>query len=388
MKNSLLFFAAFAVFVLTVSGCKNNRHTGEGEFVVYRSGGKDLLSSGVIKSVTLVPLETTDKSLIGAWGQVALADNGDYYVVDQQQSVYRFDAQGRFLSSFGRRGQGPQEYERINSFSFDDAGNPIIYSGENSAAYYFTREGEFVKRVDWEINFNGAAHYQGDTHLLHTYFEKNEGEPWRLLKVDNTGEIIGRYLEQSFAAGSFFDGGMSVFSRYGDAVYLCENLNSVVYRLEEGELETAFRFDFGRYTIPEDFFSTRGDNPEQALHSLFSRALAIIIRFTRSDEYILVEAGLISGIMTSHSSATYVYGLKNKRSENWRWFEYEINSDDDNMPFLLGSTQGLNARNQLVCLVDPVALLENADRLTITNPEVLATITEDDNHVILLCDLE
>ena len=82
-----------------------------------------------LESIQLVPLETTDKSLIKRIERMVIRD-GKVYIQNDLQDVLVFDEDGKFLlSSNKRRGQGPEDYFMIMSMDVTNDGLISIYEG-------------------------------------------------------------------------------------------------------------------------------------------------------------------------------------------------------------------------------------------------------------------
>lgn len=371
-----------------IAGCKRQtmQISCEGEYVRYEASGVDLLSSGVIKKITAIPLETQRQSLIGILHQLYVADNGDYYIVTLKRysNVLRFDAHGNFLNVIGRRGRGPQEFIEIADFSFDGMGNPIVYSDLDNTAYYFSPDGKFLKSVDLGTRFLRATYDRDNDHFLYLGFNNIVGK-WRLQKVDNEGNVVQGYLENDYKVLMFGEA-TPVFSHHRDAVYLREAYNNVVYRLRGNEIEVAFRFDFGRYNIPQSFF--RKKDAIEASESLVANDFMATRRFMQNDDYILFEAMIQKADNHDTPTVIMVHGIKNKKTDSWSWFEREIDSLSPDGDLITTSIQWLSSRNEIVCLVDPSKILEYRDHPLLANPEVIAGLTNNSNHVILLCEFE
>ncbi len=70
-------------------------------------------------------------------------DDGTLYVHDgMNRTNYIFDRDGRFMKSFGRKGQGPGEIQDQKSFFL--AGQKIVVV-DTAKLHYFSRDGDFVK---------------------------------------------------------------------------------------------------------------------------------------------------------------------------------------------------------------------------------------------------
>ena len=82
-----------------------------------------------VESIQLVPLETTDESLIKRIERMVIQD-GKVYIQNHILNVLVFDENGKFLLSTSKRlGQGPDDYFRMTSMDVTDDGLISIYEG-------------------------------------------------------------------------------------------------------------------------------------------------------------------------------------------------------------------------------------------------------------------
>ena len=73
-----------------------------------------------ISSIELIPLETDSEHLVGGVTDLTIA--GDSYIVMDliNNNIFRYSADGKFLGRIGQKGNGPEEYIRINDIQYRD----------------------------------------------------------------------------------------------------------------------------------------------------------------------------------------------------------------------------------------------------------------------------
>ena len=72
-------------------------------------------------------------------------DEGCIYVLDsRQQIVKKFDPQGRYLLSFGKRGQGPGEFVHPVAIRFIPKGQLVVFELESQKYSFFDKNGQFI----------------------------------------------------------------------------------------------------------------------------------------------------------------------------------------------------------------------------------------------------
>jgi len=95
------------------------------------------------------PLEIGRMELLfGSIVSVCEDGKGDFYVLDQrEQKVLKFSPDGRRLGAFGRKGQGPGDFQSPGRIAFTPAGELAVF--EDIALVSFHKpDGAFIRRLD------------------------------------------------------------------------------------------------------------------------------------------------------------------------------------------------------------------------------------------------
>lgn len=88
--------------------------------------------------------EVTDSTLPSAYSTFCGTLNGNYYIASDRTMI--FDSEGKCLSSFDRKGNGPGEYGNYAAFCIDRAnGGWLAFTGSSPHVYYsYSASGEFL----------------------------------------------------------------------------------------------------------------------------------------------------------------------------------------------------------------------------------------------------
>jgi peptidylamidoglycolate lyase len=124
--------------------CDNNRH----QVIKTSIDGKVLLTLNYpketgqyTKEAEYVPTET------------AIADNGDIYVVDGygKDFVIRYDAQGKYISHFGGKGDAPEQLQNAHGICIDrrvkNKPTLVVTSRLQNAFKRYTMEGKYIETI-------------------------------------------------------------------------------------------------------------------------------------------------------------------------------------------------------------------------------------------------
>ena len=148
--------------------------------------------SGVVKlsevlfSHALVPLETTEESLVGEVMKI-VKENEMYYLACDWKNILMFDGDGKYRSQIDRVGPGPGEYRHV--VDFDVLGERIAVLDADKM-YFYTLEGDFVRTVALPFLGTNLKLLPEGKMLLCTSREDKA-----IAVVDSTGGEIARYLD-------------------------------------------------------------------------------------------------------------------------------------------------------------------------------------------------
>ena len=136
---------------------------------------------------------------------IAADKEGHVYVLDAKDYRVRvFDENRRFLFSFGRKGQGPGEFERAGCIDLDDSGNVYVGDPGNGRIEVFDPSGTYLRSIRMpatNIVFRVMAN--GDILLRNPSLDGGrglkEGDVPLIRVLDGDGK-----LKREFGQGIFF----------------------------------------------------------------------------------------------------------------------------------------------------------------------------------------
>ena len=146
-SNGTSAFILLSMLAMTCA-CRNSKATHAlraGDFAITKRPIGDLFRFGIIEKI-VVP-ELTDDSSIAEVSQIAFDKNGDIYVADlsSRGTVLRFDESGKYLSRYGRPGQGPGEHGSLRAFDID--GDLRVYLISDTKIIRYSQACEFEKET-------------------------------------------------------------------------------------------------------------------------------------------------------------------------------------------------------------------------------------------------
>lgn len=136
----------------------------------------------LVPEVSIGELEGPDEYLFGRIWSLAVDDDRNVYVFDEQaQHVRIFDAAGTYVRTLGRRGEGPGEFNRAEAVAVFPDGRLAVRDPGNMRVQVF--DPDTGETDEWE--YNSGNHYRAGAPL----YTDVRGRTF-LLTTDQSGEDI------------------------------------------------------------------------------------------------------------------------------------------------------------------------------------------------------
>jgi len=176
--------------------------------------GKVLLTLGK-KGVAGAGLDEFD-----APTDVAVAPNGDIFVADGHSGggtatgnarIVKFDKDGKFLKTWGRKGMGPGEFDVIHTLAFDSRGRLFVGDRQNNRIQIFDQDGTFI--AQWFQFGRPSAIFIDKNDVI--YVADSESRDGRTntgqLSLPQTGYAFNQGAQRGIRIGSANDGSVHSF---------------------------------------------------------------------------------------------------------------------------------------------------------------------------------
>jgi hypothetical protein len=151
---------------------------------------------------------------------VAVAPNGDIFVADGHSGggtatgnarVVKFDKDGKFLKSWGKKGMGPGEFDVIHTLAFDSRGRLFVGDRQNNRIQIFDQDGTFI--AQWFQFGRPSAIFIDKNDVI--YVADSESRDGRTntgqLSLPQTGYAFNQGAERGIRIGSASDGSVQYF---------------------------------------------------------------------------------------------------------------------------------------------------------------------------------
>jgi hypothetical protein len=138
---------------------------------------------------------------------VAVNSKGDIYVADEQLTeIRKFDKEGKHLLTFGRKGQGPGEFQSIRVLSIDPRDDIMAFDGMVGSISVFSENGELrttTKKL-LETDWVDAAEIYRVGHDYVLFGKKGEGLSL-FHKFDEDWTLKGSFIDYELVDNKEFE---------------------------------------------------------------------------------------------------------------------------------------------------------------------------------------
>lgn len=151
---------------------------------------------------------------------VAVAPNGDIFVGDGHSGggmgtgnarIMKFDKDGKFLKTWGKKGMGPGEFDVIHTLAFDSQGRLFVGDRQNNRIQIFNQNGEFI--AQWFQFGRPSGMYIDKDDIV--YVADSESRDGRTnvgqLTLAQTGYGFNQGAQRGIRIGSAKDGSVKSF---------------------------------------------------------------------------------------------------------------------------------------------------------------------------------
>jgi hypothetical protein len=206
----------------------------------------------LFKKIEIIPLETTDTSLLSSISKIEYYDNR-YYILDRDLSkIFCYDTYGNYICNIGKRGNGPEDYFSAEDFLIDKNKKCMVLLSTIGQLYFYNLyTGKLVDKIllkDGPSNYQRFTLINDDVLVFYTIvYEK--GKQLFLFSIKNGNFIDSFYQNEEYAFSN------DVFYIFNNEVFFAKPFYNEVYKLKESGLELAYSWDFGKMNMNVNKFN-------------------------------------------------------------------------------------------------------------------------------------
>jgi hypothetical protein len=332
-----LFFAITIISLFALVSCHEKEKTAPvSQIKVDEIPNKDVKMQEITSAFTIIPLETTDQSLIQYLKKVVLCDD-KFFVLDDQRPLFAiFSKTGKFIKSVSKQGKGPGEYYVPTDFIIDsEQGQIELLDGFNRQILIYDLEGNYKNRIRLSIQGNYFVKFQNGDYVIYTNMRNEKEMPYKLVRINNDGRILSREL--AYTAKTIQTTSTPFVKTGNDSYLFSEHGCDTIYQVTKEQINPLCYFDLGKYEVPFKYKS------DIVLLNQYAHQYAIKSGSPMS----LLNNEVIIGYDINENRRYLVYDLQNKTAEY-----YKISNTFD---FAFGAPD-YSSEKQLIGVIHPLSL--------------------------------
>lgn len=227
------------LFLLLSTACEKE---GRQDVLSVRLNPKEILISELFQKIEIIPLETTEESLITSIGRIR-EHNDRYYILDDRLSVlFCFNKEGKYLSKISKTGNGPDEYHLIYETVINSDKNKIFMLSPMGTIHIYDMNGLFLEKKMLEEGGQQDM-IEVDDNIIAYWVLGNADNKISFYDIKND-KIIGGFwkdTDDTFMTNLCID----VFYQYNNENYFSTQFANEVYKFTKDTFELAYVWDFG-----------------------------------------------------------------------------------------------------------------------------------------------
>ena len=203
-------------------------------------------------SMQVIPLETTDQSLLAWVDRVIITDT--LYSFSSDNCIYTFNQNGKFLFKIAHQGRGPGEYLVLDDFYIDEDNHYYILDNNSFKIIEYSPKGEFVDEINTGLFGLAFTKISNDLWAIYIGSSKSPSSHCRLNYFSKQErKIIHEFIEISDNELNWrhFKDNNNFIPRDSKNLFFTYSLNDTIYQLTEKELIPCYRFECGKHQMPQ-----------------------------------------------------------------------------------------------------------------------------------------
>ena len=295
--------SAFLLILLLVTACSGNNKSklfGEinsGTTIINLKDfdeNKVFKYSDVYSDVEYVPLECTEKSIVGSINKFEITNDNDYVIFDYSNGqIIRFDKKGKYLNNIGTRGHGTNEYVSPEIVVYNKYTNQVVvYDGAVKSLKHFSLDGklqEITKLSKYIYDFGVIDSANFVIFANHRDLLLNDEIAYNYEIINKNGDIVAQYEPYTKDRMNYRSGLTKSFFQQEDGLTFIECFLPVIYKLDKDyNVLPAYYMDFGDREIPQEWLECENvQETEMKIHSENSNVAYCNFFYESTNKYIL-----------------------------------------------------------------------------------------------------
>ena len=244
---------SYTFIIALLFSCTNNAQKDRTHETLDASSDTIVSFYDLFTSLEIIPLETTDSSILNPRTVEFIINDETFYVLDDKQMlVMTFDKTGKYITTINKKGQGPGEYKELYDFAFNPfTGNLELLDPHSGINIYNKDNYKFIKRINKPKQLPALHRFSPLTPNEYLLFcGSNDGNKMAIYNIEKE-EITSDFYDvpQYLLFNTFYHHTYSPFYILDDKVHFIQGYDGKVFTLENNQLSEKYCWDFG----PQNF---------------------------------------------------------------------------------------------------------------------------------------
>jgi hypothetical protein len=132
-------------------------------------------------------------------GRYIIDEKDEIYISDESDTAIKvFDAQGKYLRTIGRKGDGPGEFEMVGDMTILPDGRLLVTDYQARRTSFFSPDGQFLSSFQWKKFFARIYLATSSSCTLSETTVSEQGTELWVKTIDFNGEEIGSFGKFTF----------------------------------------------------------------------------------------------------------------------------------------------------------------------------------------------
>lgn len=340
MRIQSLFFILF--IALLGCSCSKKEDSGSKIKILVGENTELIRLQNMIDTTRIVQLESNESALLANIEDVFQINNRIYILDNQQNAVYMYDYNGKYLNKYDKQGGAEFEYTSLCDWAHDD---DFIYLLDFAKILVLDYNLNFIQAINTQ-DFTEEAKYKGCDRIeaykdeLYIYDDNSKS----VFALSKNGQKSMRHIltdQRKCASVMPLSANEEVFHKVDNDLFIVPGRSDCIYRVIDKDVELFAQIDYDR---KESIYETLGSqsaknhkvrskNVPFSIHNVFKANGKLYMFFPdRGGSYLEID--------TINKSGCEYVGYKNGMNvesdhpfwdsmDNTYWYRFVILSDDE-----------------------------------------------------------
>lgn len=219
--------------------------------------------SEVYDSVKYVVLETSDDILLSEVTRIKCFDSCIYVLDARNQTLFSFSMNGKMNWKIQDTGKGPNEYLYLRDFDIDRDEKKIYLFSTFDKILVYNLDGKCLHTLAVKLSGTAFA-INRDTMYMYTGGKVNPtggmDRGYDIIRINSDQKLKGYMPNKNGLETMYVYNSSNAFCKVNNELRFFKPFSTDIYSISNDTAKIQYRFDFGEYNMPENFFDEHTPN--------------------------------------------------------------------------------------------------------------------------------